>query len=153
MMLEQINAKGLRIDGEIASNSRSQWLLAGESVHRELRPAMPGSYVAFIETILAEGAGLTQIVDRDEVRGLAIWRTFTTTYCGLRFEVDDLVTAKDARSRGYGRTLLTHLENKAASLGCPTLTLNSAVYRGNAHRFYFRQGYKIFGFHFTKDVS
>jgi GNAT superfamily N-acetyltransferase len=48
--------------------------------------------------------------------------------------------------------LLRWLEARARVEGCPTITLHSATHRDRAHRFYFREGYRILAFHFTKAV-
>jgi GNAT superfamily N-acetyltransferase len=125
-------------------------LLEGEAVHRELRPALQADYAGWMDVMFEEGARLIQLADADGVRGVAVWRMFHTTYAGLRMEVDDLVTAEAARSSGYGAVLLDFIEAKARALGCQSLTLNSAVHRERAHRFYFRQRFAIFAFHFSK---
>ena len=68
-------------------------------------------------------AGVIQLVDENEVRAIAVWRTFLATYCGRRFEIDDLVTAEGHRSKGYGATLIKALEAKARSLSCTDVML------------------------------
>lgn len=118
-----------------------------------MRPGLTSDYLACLDILLSEGAGVTQLMDCGTVRALAVWRVFTTTYCGVRFEIDDLVTGSAYRSRGYGRTLLAHLEGRACEVGCATLTLNSGTYRGEAHKFYFREGYKAIAFHFSKELA
>lgn len=149
---ESIDADGRVIQAGDVADTRNRMGM-GEDVHRELRPGLPEDYLGYLDVLIGEGAGVSQVVDGGLVRAIAVWRVFTTTYCGVRFEIDDLVTAAADRSRGYGRTLLSHLERRAAAAGCPTLTLNSATHRGDAHKFYFREGYKAIGFHFSKDLA
>jgi len=127
-------------------------LRQGEALHREFRPTLTSDYVAYIRQMAREGASLIQLVDENEVRAIAIWRTFLTTYCGRRFEVDDLVTAPAYRSRRYGATLLKTLEAKAHSLSCDAVKLTSATWRVDAHRFYFRERYTIDAFQFSKKI-
>lgn len=127
-------------------------LLEGESLHRLFRPDMNADYATLMEKVARGGGGVVQLHDGEAVRSLAVWRAFHTTYCGLRFEIDDLVTDPDHRSKGHGATLLNWLETKALGLGCDTVTLNSATRRANAHRFYLRQRYEILGFHFSKSI-
>ncbi len=155
----------MRMDGLIRVDSRGELvalpdhharmaaLAEGERLHRAFRPDMEGPYEALMAQVAAGGGGVVQLFDDGAVRSLAVWRAFHTTYCGLRFEVDDLVTDPDYRSRQYGSTLLDWLEMKARRLGCKTLTLNSATRRADAHRFYFRQRYEILGFHFSKSLG
>lgn len=126
-------------------------LLEGESLHRLFRPDMNADYATLMDKI-ARGGGVVQLHDGEAVRSLAVWRAFHTTYCGLRFEIDDLVTDPDHRSKGHGATLLNWLETHALGLGCDTVTLNSATRRADAHRFYLRQRYEILGYHFSKSI-
>src|SRR5690242_1821730 len=88
-------------------------LAAGEALHATFRPNLTGRYEAMMATILAEGARLTYLVDEGEVRAIALWRYFHTTYAGYRLEVDDLVTDETQRSKGYGATLLSWVEAQA----------------------------------------
>jgi len=113
---------------------------------------MGADYTALMAVIASEGGGLVQLHDGQAVRSLAVWRVFHTTYCGLRCEIDDLITDPDCRSRRHGAVLLDWLEAEALRSGCRTVTLNSATHRADAHRFYFRQRYEILGFHFSKSV-
>ena len=130
--------------------ARRPLLLAGEALHRQLRPALDADYPAQIERMVGEGARLAQLVDEDEVRAIGLWRVFETTYCGRRLEIEDLVSSDAHRSRGYGAALLRWFDARAIELGCPTTTLHSAVHRDRAHRFYFREGFHIMGFHFSR---
>ena len=130
--------------------ARRSLLLDGETLHRQLRPALEADYPAQIERLIPEGARLAQVVDDGQVRAIALWRVFETTYCGRRLEIEDLVSSEAHRSRGYGAALLRWFDAQAIELGCPTTTLHSAVHRDRAHRFYFREGFHIMGFHFSR---
>ena len=130
--------------------ARRPLLLAGEALHRQLRPALDADYPTQIERMFGEGARLAQLVDEGEVRAIGLWRVFETTYCGRRLEIEDLVSSEAHRSRGYGAALLRWFDARAIELGCPTTTLHSAVHRDRAHRFYFREGFHIMGFHFSR---
>ncbi|HYD28994.1 GNAT family N-acetyltransferase [Brevundimonas sp.] len=133
--------------------ARRPLLLEGEALHRQLRPLLEADYPAQIERLALEGARLAQLVDEGEVRAVALWRVFETTYCGRRLEIEDLVSDEAHRSKGYGAAMLRWLDEQAFALGCPTTTLHSAVHRDRAHRFYFREGYHIMGFHFVRKTA
>jgi len=134
------------------SDPAARWplIIEGETLHRQLRPALDADYPAQIERMFGEGARLAQLVDEGEVRAIGLWRVFETTYCGRRLEIEDLVSSEAHRSLGYGAALLRWFDAQAISLGCPTTTLHSAVHRDRAHRFYFREGFHIMGFHFSR---
>lgn len=150
--LERITPAGERQLIATSHQAYLRTLRAGEPTHRELRPSLPHDYAGAMDRLFAEGTTLTQCVHDGEVVSLALWRVFTTTYCGRRLEVDDLVTAAAHRSAGYGRTLLRYLEAHATTLGCSVVTLNSATHRSDAHRFYFRERYAAIAFHFSKEL-
>ncbi len=133
--------------------TRRPLLLEGEALHRQLRPALEVDYPAQIERLIPEGARLAQLVDEGEVRAIALWRVFETTYCGWRLEIEDLVSDEAHRSKGYGAAMLRWLDSRAKAFGCPTLTLVSGTHRKRAHRFYFREGYEITAFHFVRETT
>ncbi|GLS00665.1 hypothetical protein GCM10007859_06730 [Brevundimonas denitrificans] len=133
--------------------ARRSLLLEGEALHRQLRPALEADYPTQIERMFSEGARLVQLVDQGEVRAIGLWRVFETTYCGRRLEIEDLVSSEAHRSRGYGAALLRWFDARAAALDCQTTTLHSAVHRDRAHRFYFREGFHIMGFHFSRKLG
>ena len=128
-------------------------LRQGETLHRQFRPQIEGDYVAYLRRMAEDGAGVVQLLHEDEVRAIAVWRTFLTTYCGRRFEIDDLVTAEGHRSKGYGATLIRALEAEAHSLSCRVVMLTSATWRVDAHRFYRRERYAIDAFQFAKRLG
>ena len=135
--IERIDAAGRPIP--VAYSDIEAARRQGETCHREIRTGIEGDYVAYLRRMAEEGAYIMQLVDGDEVRAIAIWRSFLTTYCGRRFEIDDLVTAEGQRSKGYGARLIAALEAKARSLDCGKVLLTSATWRKDAHRFYFRE--------------
>ena len=144
--IDRIDANGLALPLADTESALRQ----GEALHRDFRPHINGEYIAFLQRMAAEGAGVTQLFDGGEVRAIAVWRHYLTTYCGRRFEVDDLVTAPEQRSKGYGATLIEALEAKARALSCNVVMLVSATHRVDAHRFYFRERFAIASFLFVK---
>ena len=72
---------------------------------------------------------------------------------GPLFYVDDLITLPRVRSNGYGAQLLDWVEALAREEGRRVVDLDSGTERERAHRFYFRQGYHIAGYHFVKRLE
>jgi GNAT superfamily N-acetyltransferase len=99
-----------------------------------------------------EPHGFRLVLAEDEagdVRAVAGYRVTEMLRTGLMLEVDDLVTDAGARSSGYGKALIDWLVAEAQSLGCSVVELDSGVQRHDAHRFYFRHGMHILGYHFS----
>lgn len=130
-----------------------QWLARCEAVHRELRPQLPPDYIARMQRIIETGAGMVAAAQADEVIGLAVYRVIENTFEGRKLYVDDLVTAAARRSAGVGAGLLDWLHGRAADTGCRVVGLDSGTQRGDAHRFYFREGFTIASYSFRKSVA
>ncbi|SDG85890.1 Acetyltransferase (GNAT) family protein [Propionivibrio dicarboxylicus] len=103
--------------------------------------------------IFANGGRMAVVVDGEALLAVAIWRVIENTSEGRRLYVDDLVSDDLHRSQGVGKCLLGWLEQKAVSLGCDALALDSGVQRAGAHRFYFREGMHIPAFCFRKALK
>ena len=134
-------------------HEKTAYLDWAEPLHRQLRPRIPAPYAAWIGRMLAEGARLATVSEDGAPRALAVWRTYHTTFQGLRFNVDDLVADERRRGEGHGGRLLAWLEERARSLGCDSFSLNSGVQRGPTHRFYFKAGLTIYAFGFSKPLT
>jgi GNAT superfamily N-acetyltransferase len=120
-------------------------------VMRELRTHL--SETDFHERYAAghdDGYRMAAVFDGDECRAAAGYRLFTNFVSGRHLYVDDLVTAERWRSHGYGRLLNKYLVEFARNEGCSSVQLDSSVQRRDAHRFYFREKYAIYSFHFTR---
>ena len=129
------------------------WLKRAESVHRQLRTALPADYEGKMKRVFAGGARMCIAAERDAVRGVAVYRINENTFEGLHLYVDDLVTDERQRSRGVGRALVQHLQDLALAAGCEATTLDSGTQRTQAHKFYFREGMVVSSFHFRKPLK
>lgn len=82
--------------------------------------------------------------------GVAICTNFYNT---KHVFIYDLVTAEAHRSKGYGETLLSYIEEWGKENDCSCVVLTSAFPRIDAHRFYEREGYKKVSYTFWKEVK
>ena len=130
-----------------------QLVVAAERVHLQLRPHLAGRYEQRIREVIAGGADMAVVIAGSEVRGVAVYRMLERTFSGRELYCDDLVTDEAWRSTGVGHALIEHMRGVCAERGCDTFALDSGVQRGQAHRFYFREGMTITSFHFTLGVS
>jgi GNAT superfamily N-acetyltransferase len=97
---------------------------------------------------------IAALYDDDEVcRAVAGYRIYTNLATGKHLYVDDLVSVPHGRSKGHGKALNDYLMTKARTAGCATIQLDSAVHRADAHRFYFRERYRISAFHFQRPLD
>lgn len=117
----------------------------------ELRPHL--DVASFVPRVKRQqglaGYGLLYLEDRGEVRAVAGFRVTECLAWGKFLYVDDLVSGKDDRSKGYGGDLLDWLTGHARSLSCDELHLDSGVQRFGAHRFYLAKRMDITSHHFA----
>ena len=124
-------------------------ILACYPVLNQLRPKLKEhTLVDDVRRMQKEGFILASVNDPD-VRAVAGYRYMEMFAFGPLLYVDDLVTDSTRRSHGYGKAMLTWLNNEAKSHGCRFLTLDSGLKRLDAHRFYRREGMQEIALHFA----
>ncbi len=74
-------------------------------------------------------------------------------YSGKQLEIDNVIVDSSIQSKGYGKVFLNKIENWAKEEGCETIELNAYSQNNRAHKFYFKHGYEILGFHFQKKIK
>jgi GNAT superfamily N-acetyltransferase len=122
-------------------------------VMRELRPHLDEpEFNRRYDVSYPKGYRVVGIFDGDECRACAGYRLMTNLVSGHHMYVDDLVTAEQWRSRGYGRLLNKYLLELARGERCTSVQLDSNTRRVDAHRFYFRERYAISAFHFVQPL-
>jgi GNAT superfamily N-acetyltransferase len=123
-------------------------------VMKELRPHLSEqSFERIYEQGHVDGYRIAGVFEGDECRACAGYRLMTNLVSGRNLYVDDLVTAEGWRSQGHGRLLNDYLVELAREQGCMSVQLDSATHRRDAHRFYFREGYTIYSFHFVRTLE
>jgi GNAT superfamily N-acetyltransferase len=105
------------------------------------------------ERAVPEGYRVAGVFDGDDCRAVAGYRLMHNLVSGYHMYVDDLITAERWRSHGYGRLLNKYLVDLARKEGCASVQLDSATYRREAHRFYFRERYAIWSYHFVRPLQ
>ena len=124
-------------------------------VMQQLRPHLEaGGFVARVRRMQGEGFALVFLEDEAAVvRAVGGFRIRDMLAHGRTMYVDDLVTAADSRSHGYGAQLLRWLAARAAADGCHMFSLDSGTHRRDAHRFYFRERMHIASYHFALKLA
>lgn len=110
-------------------------------------------FVAQVQLQQLQGYQLACLGDGDEVLSLAGFRIMDRLSRGKVMYIDDLVTAQDRRSRGYGSRLFDWLVKHAAAQGCIEMHLDSGVQRFAAHRFYCARRMHISAHHFSLNLD
>lgn len=118
-------------------------------VMAQLRPGLDCD--TFLEKVLLQtvaGYRIACLKAADEVVAVAGFRISHSLAWGKYLYIDDLITDKDQRSKGYGKQLLDWLTDYAREKDCETLHLDSGIQRKHAHRFYEREGLALTSYHY-----
>ncbi len=97
-----------------------------------------------------EGYRMVYLEDEGDVAAMAGYRVATFLAWGRVLYVDDLITAPNRRSRGYGGLLLDYLIGLSEKLECDEVHLDSGHQRFDAHRLYLNKGFRLTSHHFSR---
>ena len=73
-------------------------------------------------------------------------------YCGKYLQLSNFITSQKHRSKGFGGQILQYLQEKAISLQCNKIVLDSYIENKKSHSLYYKQGFYVRGLHFMKDL-
>ncbi len=110
-------------------------------------------FLSTVRHMETEGYRLAFIENDGKVVATAGYRVYTNLFMGKHLYVDDLVTVESSRSRGYGEQMVKWLRSEAIKENCNYYHLDSGTHRGEAHKFYFRQGFTIASYHFSEQLQ
>lgn len=110
------------------------------------------TFLNTVRDMQSSGYKLAFIESNGNVVALAGYRINTNLFMGKHLYVDDLVTSEKVRSKGYGEKLVNWLREEASKENCNFFHLDSGTHRDQAHKFYFKQGFKIASFHFSEKL-
>lgn len=74
----------------------------------------------------------------------------TRLWCGKQLDMDNFVVMPTLRRSGVGAQILAWIEQRAIAEKCELIVLDSYVQSHLTHRFYYRQGFTISGYHMTR---
>ncbi len=87
---------------------------------------------------------------KNELIGISgLWYS-TRHYIGKTVEPDHVVIHEGYRNKGLGKKFFQWIHKYTQSKGCEAIELNTYVENRKSHKFYYNEGYEIFGFHMLK---
>lgn len=74
----------------------------------------------------------------------------TRHYIGKSAEPDHVIIDEVHRGQKLGKQFFSWINSYVKSKGCEAIELNAYVSNNQSHKFYYNEGYNIYGFHFLK---
>ena len=100
--------------------------------------------------MVAQNYECAVMYDETQLIGICgIWY-MTRHYIGKSMEVDHVVIDDRYRGKGLGKLFLNWIYEHVLSKGCEASELNAYTNNPKSHKFYYNEGYDIYGFHFLK---
>ena len=88
-------------------------------------------------------------IDSQLVGISGLWYT-TRHYIGKSAEPDHVILDESLRGQSIGKQFFNWINNHVQNKGCEAIELNAYVSNPKSHKFYYNEGYNIYGFHFLK---
>ena len=90
------------------------------------------------------------LYNKKELIGICgLWYT-TRHYIGKTAEVDHVILENKYRNKGFGKIYFDWIFKYLREKGCEATELNTFVDNKKSHKFYYNEGYEIYGFHMLK---
>lgn len=93
------------------------------------------------------------LYDEDKLIGIAGMWFMTRHYAGKSMEPDHVYITKKYQRKGLGKQFFKWMHEYAKSKGCNSSELNTYVENYPSHKFYYNEGYEIYGYHFYKNLK
>lgn len=122
---------------------------------QQLNPDMARDYYEQILSYMFEAhiKFIGMFTEQGKLIGAAGYWIGARFYCGRMMHMDNFVVDDSIRGQGLGKRLFEWLQEEAKRNGCSRVIFDSYVHSAEAHRFYFREGCSIKGFHFNRMLN
>ena len=92
------------------------------------------------------------IFDDKKLIGISGLWFCTRHYSGKSIEVDHVYIDDGYRGHGLGKQFFEWIYNYVKLKGCESIELNTYVNNYPSHKFYYNEGFEIYGYHFFKKL-
>ncbi len=87
-----------------------------------------------------------------EVVGVSGLWFCTRHYAGKAVELDHVYIKPEHRNKGLGKQFMDWIYHYVKEKGCNSMELNTYVQNYPSHKFYYNEGYEIWGYHFFRNI-
>jgi GNAT superfamily N-acetyltransferase len=87
--------------------------------------------------------------DKKLIGTIGLWYSMKH-YIGKSVEPDHVIISEDYRGQNLGKQFFNWVYKYTKSKGCEAVELNTYTNNTKSHKFYYNEGFNIYGFHFLK---
>lgn len=92
------------------------------------------------------------VFDNDKLIGISgLWYSIRH-YSGKSVEPDHVIIDDAYRGKNIGKQFFNWIYKYTKSKGCEAVELNTYTGNRKSHKFYYNEGFEIYGFHFVKVI-
>ncbi len=92
------------------------------------------------------------VFDNDKLIGISgLWYSIRH-YSGKSVEPDHVIIDDAYRGKNIGKQFFNWIYEYTKSKGCEAVELNTYTGNRKSHKFYYNEGFEIYGFHFVKVI-
>lgn len=120
----------------------------------QLRPHLTEQmFIENVQRMSHNNAYQVAFLQEKDIKAVAGFRVSEWLHSGKYLEIEELITAQNERSNGYGGKLFDWLVDHAIKQNCKQVRLVSGVKREDAHRFYLTKGMQYEAKYFSMDIE
>lgn len=132
--------------------TKEEWLAMYGLIRQSNRKMSRRQFENLLIEMLAHGYRCAGAYSGGKLVGVAGFWIGYRFWCRKYIDVDNVVVDEKLRGKGIGRKLMRWIEKEGRRLNCESAHLDCYTSLSASHRFYFREGYTIIGYHFIKDL-
>lgn len=143
------------LQGKIVTWETVAEMEAGWPVIQQMYPNLPlPEYLSRLENAVKQDyRQIAYLNPHGECQGVVGLWFIPRVWCGLQADIDNFVVDRHSQSQGIGKKLLSECLRLAEERGARIAALDTFVDNPDSHRFYFREGFTIRGYHFVKPLQ
>lgn len=123
------------------------------SLIKQVVPGLKKNYfVKHMKAMHANNYNMVGVYLEEKLVGVSGYRIDTKLYSGKYIEIDNFVVDAKYRNKKIGDALCDYLTGIGKENKCTMVMLDAYAENINAHRFYYKKGFYIRGFHFLKPI-
>jgi diamine N-acetyltransferase len=132
--------------------TKEAWLEMYSLIKQLNKQMGPKQFEALLIEMLARGYRCVGAYQGKKLVGAAGFWIGYRFWCRKYIDIDNVVVDEKHRAKGIGKKMMVWIEREGRKRGCESAMLDCYTTHHQSHRFYFREGYTIIGYHFIKDL-